>query len=152
MCLRGKNALGWTLLIRLFLSERAYKKNNKHRAIFSGFTIFLCTLKIIHRPGENFLTSTSGKKNKKKLNRNRRLWSVAEQTASTCAGRQMLGDVNRPSQKCFYMTFPVEPDIMLLLVSALANSGGMCESQREAKASEIPSNFMLNFDTNEDRE
>lgn len=38
---------------------------------------------------------------------------------------------------------------MLLLVSALANTGGMCQTQREVNAGEIPSDSKLNFNAEE---
>lgn len=38
---------------------------------------------------------------------------------------------------------------MLLLVSALANTVRVCETQREANEGEIPTDFKLNFNTEE---
>lgn len=73
------------------------------------------------------------------------MWPVAEQTASTCAGGQMLGDVNRPAQKCFYLTFPVEPDTMLLLVSALANSGGVANPKEKQELAKFPVTLCSTF-------
>lgn len=64
MCLRGKNALGCTFWIRLFLRERAYRKNNKHKVKLDDF-MFLRTVKI-HKLGANSPTSFLGNKTEQK--------------------------------------------------------------------------------------
>lgn len=81
MCLRGKNALGCTFWIWLFLRDRAYRKNNKHKVKLDNF-VLLSKVKI-HKLSANSPTSFRGIK----LNKNSGLWSVSKQTVSTCAGK-----------------------------------------------------------------